>query len=167
MMYLDLDLEEAGLPAIPLGGWDMRGWDMRDCTLSAPLYALVLLYHLYIQFSVPTHSYIYIYIYVSIILTTTSPFCRCASGPLSLFLSRQTDNNGYNIGDNNGYNKGDIGLIQYGVIEVLGAVLLGARVSDGVGVDGVGVVLSAIGVQVAVLVSWLYCREEDGKERVV
>lgn len=69
----------------------------------------------------------------------------CVSGPLALYLSRQ-------------HKKGDIALIQYGIVEVMGSLLIGANVAN-----GIVVILNAIGVQTAVIGSWFYCQNLDDK----
>ena len=74
----------------------------------------------------------------------------CASGPIAWVASRV------------GGRMADLGLLQYGLIEVAGAALISAN--TGPDASELNAVVNALGVQVAVVASWLYSSQRQGDE---
>jgi len=73
----------------------------------------------------------------------------CAAGPISYIASR--------VGDT----TADIGLIFYGVVEVVGALVLSKYLATvGSPVAEIDAVMNAVLVQVIVLASWIYSRKK-------
>jgi len=93
----------------------------------------------------------------------------CASGPLAYVLSTTSTSASAANGDgddddddNAPFNKADIGLVVYGIIEVVGALLCS-------GIDGAAsdVVINSVGVEGIVLAAWIYSYQKQKQQREV
>ena len=81
----------------------------------------------------------------------------CAAGPVAYALSRipEPDSEA-----GSGPSPADAGLVAYGAVEVLGAVLAS-------GIDGAaaGTVANSVGVQAVVLAAWVYSRQKQNRRQ--
>lgn len=87
----------------------------------------------------------------------------CASGPIAYFLSATTAASPADVTDGPtsiAVNKADIGIILYGIVEVLGAVL-----SSGFTGAATDIVSNAGGVQAIVLAAWVYSYQKQQQQQ--
>ena len=77
----------------------------------------------------------------------------CAVGPLAYFLSQTTPST--TSSSQQWWWQADLGLVAYGLVEVLGAFLSANQ----------GALTNAIGVQVVVLAAWIYSQQKQSSRR--
>jgi len=81
----------------------------------------------------------------------------CAAGPIAYFLSTSTATSPQASSDTeSALNKADMGLILYGIVEILGAIF-----SSGISGASPDVLSNAVGVQAVVLAAWVYSRQKE------
>ena len=85
----------------------------------------------------------------------------CAAGPIAYYLSIATDSSADTTDGSTikFFNKADVGLVFYGIVELLGAVF-----SSGFSGASPDVVSNATGVQAIVLAAWLYSYQKQRQQ---